>query len=325
MNSSPTAYFAALALSLIGLLAPRAVVAAEPGYQFRTVEGAGGVPLNVVTSGDPSHPAIVFVHGIGQSYLAFENQLNSSLRERYFLVAFDLRGHGSSGKPWTPDAYSDRATWAGDVGNVIRALDLHRPVLVGWSYGTAVVMDFVRVQAAKDIAGVVLTGGYGGLIEPRVGGPPPPAEFVRMRADLAGADLEKRWAASRAMAKFLTARPMPEAWIERAAAQGLLLPPAARAGMFQQPMDNTDLIPTLQSLPMLYLIGGKDSGAPPESDGRELVAKLPQARLIMHPDDGHSLFIESPERFDTELSAFVESLPPGPPRALNVSGNAPQQ
>jgi pimeloyl-ACP methyl ester carboxylesterase len=300
---------AAAAWILLAVFAPRAARAAEPALEFRTVEGAGGVPLNVVTTGDRAARPVVFVHGIGQSYVAFENQLRSSLRNNHFLVAFDLRGHGNSGKPWNSDAYSDRAIWAADLDSVIRGLELREPLLVGWSYGTLVVLDYVRVHGTQGIGGIVLTGAYGGLTKPDTRQPPPPPDpkYARLRDDLASADLDRKWSAAHAMAKYLTAHPMPAAWIERAAAMSLLLPQTARVGMYLQPFDNTDLIPVLQTVPMLVMIGGKDASAH-EAEGRQLVAALPRARLEMYPTDGHSVFIESPERFNREISKFAASL-----------------
>jgi non-heme chloroperoxidase len=300
---------AAAACVFGAVLAPSAAIAAESANQFRTVDGAGSVPLNVVTTGDQSARPVVFVHGIGQSYLAFEHQLQSSLRRSLFLVTFDLRGHGNSGKPWNSDAYSDRAIWAADLDSVIRSLGLREPLLVGWSYGTLVVLDYVRVHGTQGIGGIVLTGAYGGLTKPDTRQPPPPPDpkFVRLRDDLASADLDRKWTAAHAMAKYLTAHPMPAPWIERAAAMSLLLPQTARVGMYLQPFDNTDLIPILQTVPMLFMIGGKDVSAR-EADGRQLVAALPRARLEMYPSDGHSVFIESPERFNRELSEFAAAL-----------------
>jgi pimeloyl-ACP methyl ester carboxylesterase len=315
MKNPVVACAASIALGLCMFVAAAPAAADSSRLQFQTVEGAGGVPLNVATAGDPRNPAVLLVHGLGQSYLAFENQLNSALREHFFLVAFDLRGHGNSGKPWRPDAYAERATWAGDVESVVTALHLRRPVLAGWSYGTAVVMDYVRIRGTQDVAGVVLTGGYGGLMTASGPAAPPSPDFARLRSDLVSLDLDRRWAASRVMAKYLTARPMPEAWLERATAIGLLVPPSARIGMLSRPMDNSDLIPKLQTLPMLFVIGAKEAGAPTEAQGRQLVAQLAHARLTMHPEDGHSPFIESPEQFNRELSEFLESLPPVAPTA----------
>jgi non-heme chloroperoxidase len=305
----PVRVMAAAAWVLLAVFAPCAAWAAEPALEFRTVAGAQGVPLNVVTTGDRAGRPVVFVHGIGQSYVAFENQLQSSLRSSLFLVSFDLRGHGNSGKPWNSDAYSDRAIWAADLDSVIRALGLREPLLVGWSYGTLVVLDYVRVHGTQGIGGIVLTGAYGGLTKPDTRQPPPPPDpkFVRLRDDLASADLDRKWNAAHAMAKYLTARAMPAPWIERAAAMSLLLPQTARVGMYLQPFDNTDLIPVLQTVPMLFMIGGKDVSTH-EAEGRHLVAALRRARLEMYPDDGHSVFIESPERFNREISKFAASL-----------------
>jgi pimeloyl-ACP methyl ester carboxylesterase len=118
--------------------------ARRPGVSYRIVEGDGGVPLNVATAGDPAKPAILLVHGIGQSHVSFEAQLRAPLSDEFHVVSFDLRGHGNSGKPWEPEAYKDSARWAGDVRRVIEALGLERPVLLGWSYGTLVVSDYLR-------------------------------------------------------------------------------------------------------------------------------------------------------------------------------------
>jgi non-heme chloroperoxidase len=283
--------------------------AQEPAYEFTTVAGTGGVPLNVVTVGNRAGRSIVFAHGIGQSYLAFENQLRSSLQKDFQLVAFDLRGHGNSGKPWTQEAYSERAVWAGDLDRVVRALGLRRPVLVGWSYGTLVVLDYVRMHGTDNVSGIVLTGSYGGLARPDVqrSPPPPDPEFIRLRDDMASADLDRKWTAAHEMARYLTARPMPADWIERAAAVSLLLPQSARAGMYLHPFDNADLVPSLKSMPMLLVIGGQDASAQ-ETDGLQLIKRLPRARLAMYPAEGHSVFIESPEKFNRELRDFAMSF-----------------
>ncbi len=292
---------------LLMVSAAGAATGAEPEYEFQTIAGADGVPLNVVTSGDRTARAIVFVHGIAQSYLAFENQYHSSLRNGHFLVSFDLRGHGSSGKPGDAQAYSDRKIWADDLDRVIRGLGLQRPLLVGWSYGTLVVLDYLRVHGTQRIGGIVLTGAYGGLTKPDATAPPPAPRFMQLRDDLAGTDLDRKWRAARAMAKYLTARPMPVEWIERAAAIALLLPQAAREGMYRHPADNSDLLPVLRAVPVLFLVGSADPSAP-EAVGRKLLASLPRARLDVYPDVGHSVFLESPDRFNRDLRDFAASL-----------------
>jgi non-heme chloroperoxidase len=135
-------------------------------FKQRSVTTADGIRLNVVEAGNAAGPAIVFVHGISQSWLSWIAQLSDDgLRAKYRLVAFDLRGHGASGgsnvaldadgKPSAlrPDAsYNDgdaastSALWAGDLAAVLAGLELNAPLVVGWSYGGAVVADYIATR-----------------------------------------------------------------------------------------------------------------------------------------------------------------------------------
>ena len=134
--------------------------------EFTSVTTADGVRLNVVQTGNLQGPAIVFIHGISQSWLSWIAQLaDSSLRATYRLVAFDLRGHGASqgsqvalgsdGAPLAPladasyndgNATSTAALWAGDLQAVITGLGLSAPTVVGWSYGGTVLQDYIAVH-----------------------------------------------------------------------------------------------------------------------------------------------------------------------------------
>jgi non-heme chloroperoxidase len=55
------------------------------------------VTIHVVETGNPSRPAVLFVHGISQSWRSWLAQFaDPRLRDRFRLVALDLRGHGES-------------------------------------------------------------------------------------------------------------------------------------------------------------------------------------------------------------------------------------
>lgn len=325
----PTALLAAaiLAIGMQPALLDAADGTAAPGAQagsalrFQVVEGTGGVPLNVVTAGDKSKPAILLVHGIGQSYVSWENQLGAPLTDEFYVVAFDLRGHGNSGKPWNADAYQDYRNWAGDVQRVIAATGIDRPVLVGWSYGTLVVSDYLRAYGVSGLRGIVLTGAYGGLTPPPPPAPPEmAARMAALRQRQMSGNLEDNIAAARDFARFLTGKEMPAAWYERATALSMMLPGYARRWMFDRPVANMELIPKI-TVPLLVTVGGKD-GSTPEKDGRDLVAKVPGARVSVYPDCGHSPFAEEPARYTKELAEFARAalLPaqaiklPGKPR-----------
>lgn len=297
-------------LALLGAVL-HGTAAAAPALRYQTVEGAGGVPLNVVSAGDPAKPAILLVHGIGQSHVSFEEQLREPLTDDFHLVSFDLRGHGNSGKPWLPSDYKESSNWAGDVRRVIEALGLRRPVLVGWSYGTLVVADYLRHYGTQDLGGIVLVGAYGGLTPPPP--PPPPAiaeQMARNRALQLSADPAENAAAASATARALTARDMGEAWRSRAAQIAMMLPAYARRHMFDRPLDNTDLIAKID-VPVMLNVGARDLSTP-EAPARELAARLERqgvrAIVSVYTEAGHSPFAEEPARFNAELADFVRAV-----------------
>lgn len=147
-----------------------------PGLRRRRVTTSDGVSLNVVETGKEDGPAIVFVHGISQAWQSWTKQLQDvSLRSRFRLIAFDLRGHGESegaqgaidedGFPYallptkyyfTGDNVTTSQRWANDIAAVIGELGLDKPTLVGWSYGGVVVLDYLVNQGGLGAAGRVL-------------------------------------------------------------------------------------------------------------------------------------------------------------------------
>lgn len=282
---------------------------ARADWRFSRVTGAEGVQLNVVEAGNPAGPAIVFVHGIGQSHLAFEPQLRSALGERYRLIAYDLRGHGNSDKPDTRASYADTRPWADDLQAVLRATRATPALLVGWSYGTIVIMDYVRHHGTRELAGIMLVSAEGGLTisGPRPAMSGPEAERIAaMHRRQEGPDLEGNVAAARELARMLTAKPMPEAWTERAALVAMRVPGPVWAYLRAQPIANNDLRDRLD-LPVRLVLGRHDGGIP-EPVARQLAGTLPDAAVVMFEDSGHTPFVEEAAAFDEQLAAFARAV-----------------
>jgi non-heme chloroperoxidase len=305
-------------MKLIRLLPLLAVLISQQVFaewNYQTVEGAGGVPLNVVTSGDPESPAILFIHGIGQSHYSFVRQLDSDLADDFFLVSFDLRGHGASGKPWTEDAYNESERWAEDVAAVIAATELDRPVVVAWSYGTLVAMDFVREFGIDGLAGINLTGALGALRPFRMptGEDPNAEKFAQLRKLQRSPDLADNIHASNEFTKWLTESPLPDREQQLFSAISVMLPAYARRGMMTRKIDNQDLEANL-TLPLLLSLGEHDNPGQ-LIDGAEMAAAHDSVSFSKYKESGHSVFFEDPDRFNAELREFViqaRSLPNSP-------------
>ena len=80
--------------------------------------------------GDPGLPPLVVVHGLRDHSHSFDD-LARGLLDRFHVLALDLRGHGDS--ETTP--YYAFGHFVLDLHNLIRALRLPRPILVGHSMG----------------------------------------------------------------------------------------------------------------------------------------------------------------------------------------------
>ncbi|KAI0312842.1 Alpha/Beta hydrolase protein [Amylostereum chailletii] len=107
---------------------------APPTIQ-KVLTSSDGVKIFTEASGDPSKPHVVLIHGLSFSGAVFDEfcQREDVLRSLY-IVRADLRGHGRSGQPLTPDGHTS-GLYADDYKAVIETHDLHKPVHVGWSLG----------------------------------------------------------------------------------------------------------------------------------------------------------------------------------------------
>jgi pimeloyl-ACP methyl ester carboxylesterase len=289
---------------------PTAGAADTTELQFSYVEGAGGVPLSVAQAGPADAPGILFIHGLGQSHLAFAAQLHGDLARHHHLVAFDLRGHGNSGKPWSDAAYLDGSLWAEDVQRVMQATALTRPLIVAWSYGTLVIADYIRAHGTEGIAGVVMIGATGGLVPyPKIA--PDPAVLAKLtELHRLGENpgLENTLLASRGTVSLLTYRAMPPEWTTLAEAVNDLVPPFARGALGKHLYtNNTDLVGRIH-VPVLLMAGAEDKGDP-ASLLQTLSDALPEhATIKVYPGTGHTVFAEQPVEFNADLETFSKSV-----------------
>jgi len=277
--------------------------AATSNLKYSTVKGSGGLPLQVVEAGPRAAPGVLFIHGWSLSSSSWQQQFSSELADDFHLVALDLRGHGNSGKPWSTASYTDSQIWADDIAAVIKATGLQKPVVVAWSMGGHVIMDFIKHYSADALAGVVFVGSTGGM-QPF---PPPDektiAEFARLGPLSMSADAGDRLEAGRAFVDGMVQAPVPQAIRDREVAATLALPPYARAAMMGRDLDNADMVEQL-TLPVLFLMGDAERTASPQAV-TELVTRIPNAQLTVYEATRHMPFIERRERFNDDLKVFV--------------------
>ena len=283
---------------------------AEDGFSLRMVEGDGGVPLNVAEAGNAGNPGILFIHGNGQGYLSWHNQLNSGLADDFHLVAFDLRGHGNSAKPWDVDSYNRACVWAEDIAAVIRDTGLVKPVVVGWSRGGLIAMHYVRCLGTGNLSGIVMVSSRGRLVDVPLPSQDSPARVSQVQ--LEDQDIEANLAGAEAFASLMTAGPVSEEWPAVSKAMNIMAPPYARRAMRSPVFDPEGHVISSYSnlvaqinVPFLAVLGDQD----PFRDSSDLAAAfksaIPHAQVLIYPNVGHSPFLEQHERFNADLRVFA--------------------
>jgi len=98
---------------------------------------------------------VVFSHGWPLSSDAFEDQMFFLASNGYRCIAHDRRGHGRSSQPWQGN---DMDTYADDLAELVKALDLKDAVHVGHSTGGGEVARYIARHGTKRVAKAVLIG-----------------------------------------------------------------------------------------------------------------------------------------------------------------------
>jgi non-heme chloroperoxidase len=96
---------------------------------------------------------VVFSHGWPLSSDAWEDQMFYLASRGFRCIAHDRRGHGRSGQPW---AGNDMDTYADDLAELVRHLDLKDAVHVGHSTGGGEVARYIARHGTKRVAKAVL-------------------------------------------------------------------------------------------------------------------------------------------------------------------------
>lgn len=102
-------------------------------------------------------PPLVLQHGFTDSLRTwYELGYVDALKQDYRLILVDARGHGSSDKPYEPEAYKPECN-AADVVSVLTELGISRARFFGYSMGGWIA--FAMAKYAPETIGALIIGG----------------------------------------------------------------------------------------------------------------------------------------------------------------------
>ncbi|HET7565580.1 MAG TPA: alpha/beta hydrolase [Gemmatimonadaceae bacterium] len=267
-----------------------------------TVAGGGGVRLHVVETGNSRGQPILFLHGLSQCWLTWSRQLHSDLADEHRLVAMDMRGHGLSERPL--NGYAESKLWADDLNATIHTLHLDHPVLVGWSYGPLVILDYIRHYGEDAIGGIDFVGGVTKLGSDEAMSVLTP-EFLNLVPELFSTDAEESVRGLRSLLYLCFARAPSDDELYLMLGFCVSVPPFVRQALLSRAFDNDDLLPMIHK-PVLITHGARDRVVK-RSAVEQHQRGMRHAQVHVVANTGHAPFWDDAPAFNQRLREFCAS------------------
>ena len=250
---------------------------------------------------------VILIHGWPLSADSWDPQAVALAEAGYRAIAYDRRGFGRSGQPWSGYDYD---TLSDDLADVMQAAGVEGDAtLVGFSMGGGEVARYMSRHGGKGISSAVLVGSvvpYMLKTDDNPHGVPQDA-----LEEIAAGIKEDRPDFFRTFLKdffgvgYVTS-PVSDAtldWAWRLAMQASLRSTLACAESFSF----TDFRPDLPAfnVPTLVIHGTGDKTVPIDATGRAAAAGIAQSQLVEYDGAPHGLFVTESDRLTKDLLTFL--------------------
>ena len=254
-----------------------------------------------------SGPPIVFSHGWPLSADAWEDQMLFLASNGFRCIAHDRRGHGRSDQPWKGN---DMDSYADDLADLVKALELKRSIHVGHSTGGGEVARYIGRHGTSRVAKAVLISAVPPVMlksEANPGGLPMDA-FDQIRAAVQ-ADRSQFW---RDLSAMFYGANRPGATVSQGLRdsfwlQGMM---AGHRAVYDciKAFSETDFTEDLKAIDVpTLIIHGDDDQIVPFADSAPLSAKLVKgAQLKVYEGAPHGLPSTLKDRLNDDLLAFAQ-------------------
>lgn len=259
-------------------------------------------------------PAIMFIHGIGDSSRTWEDVL-PMFAENHLVVAPDLLGHGDSDKPRADYSIGG---FANGMRDLLSVLDVERVTLVGHSLGGGIAMQ-LAYQYPQLVERIVLVsnGGSGRGVSTwlRLATLPLAPELLKLlRLPISRIGVSASLGLLRRidhdlgvdaldLARIIDA--LPDSHSRQAFARTL----RAVVDWHGQVVTMLDRSYLASNVPILMIWGDRD-GVIPHRHAAQAQAAIPQATLEVFEGSGHFPFRSDPGRFAMAVEQFIRGTAP---------------
>jgi pimeloyl-ACP methyl ester carboxylesterase len=264
----------------------------EPGGRFLEV---GGERIHLVERG--SGPPVLLIHGFPSNATAFAS-LMPLLEDRFALTAVDMVGFGLSTRairrPLDGDSYADRMV------DLLDALELQRPHVVGLSWGGSVAQRLAARHPAR-VDRLVLLAAVSAARVLRLSDANLLGLALAMRFPVIGRAVVRRFVTHTSGDADLASEALVRGYVEPLGIPGTLaaLRRFVRDTAATPPIDLGRIrAPALVVVPLADRIVSPEAGA-------EIAAAIPSAQYVALPGIGHAVQFEARQRVAELIRGFL--------------------
>ena len=248
---------------------------------------------------------VILIHGWPLDADMWEYQAPALAAAGYRVLAYDRRGFGRSGQPWSGYDYD---TLADDLGALMETLDLRDAILVGFSMGGGEVARYLGRHGGARVAKAVLIASVTPFMLHTSDNPEgvPASTFDEMVEGLR--DDRPNFLAGFGKTFFgagLLNFKVSSELLQWASYVAMLASPKASIECLRA-FSATDFRADLAriTVPTLVIHGDADATVPIDVSGRRTAAMIPGATLLEYAGAPHGLFYTEKDRLNRDLLTF---------------------
>ncbi len=256
-----------------------------------------GIKVNYVSAGEGD--PVILVHGFTASHDMWWGQLPALVKAGYKAIAYDVRGHGDSGRP---EPGFDVGTLVADLDGLMDELGIERAHVAGLSMGGIIGQRFCMDKPER-CATLTAADTFPG--KPDYGTMAVFNEHSRLVAEVGVAGLFEHLLEHPALPVGPDYQ-VPVEFMEVYRQSFLKNDPSSLAEFVRLFASLPDWTGELSSIkcPVLLIAGERDT--PCLAPMRKMQKALPRSELHLIPRAGHASAIEKPEEFNDILVTFLQ-------------------
>jgi len=284
-----------VALSIVAMLATSVFLsgAEKKPWKDLTVQ-VGDIKVHYVEAGAGDR-TLVFVPGWTTTAEVWKEQIPYFASRGFRVLAIDPRSHGQTTRTEEGNTYQQQAA---DLNAFLRTLKIRRPVLVGWSAGVLVLLEYVSSSEAEQPESLVLVdGGVLGFKEADY----PGGMTMQQARSIVLSFQENRAKATEQFVQGMFQARQPQLLITEIT-QGSMKVPTGTVVSLLMDIFTGDRRPLLPRVKVRTLIVMAESN---RLLGEYMQSKIGGSKLEVIPEAGHAVFLEKPQAFNQVLESFL--------------------